>query len=141
VISGSELEEMDETAFGQAVSENSVFGRVAPALKARIVGALRDQGRYVAMVGDGANDVRALRAADVAVAMASGTATARAVAGIVLLNDSFEALIKGAKEATAVLGNAARLQTVHREKPVRLPTDIATNMLGWTSRSCPGTGP
>ena len=83
------------------------------------------------MVGDGANDVQALRTADVAVAMASGTATARAVAGIVLLNDSFEALIRGTREATAVLGNAARLSKLFLAKSIyAYLLIVATNMLG-----------
>ena len=95
------------------------------------MGELRKQGHFVAMVGDGANDVQALRTADVAVAMASGTSTARAVAGIVLLNDSFEALIKGAKEATAVLGNAARLSKLFIAKSLyAYLLIVATNMLG-----------
>ena len=130
MISGAELEGLDPTAFAVAVDHNSVFGRIAPALKARIVTSLREQGHFVAMVGDGANDVQALRAADVAVAMASGTATARAVAGIVLLNDSFSALIRGAKEATAVLGNAARLSKLFIAKSLyAYLLIVATNML------------
>jgi len=130
-VSGAEIESLEGDAFGAMVADNSVFGRVAPALKARIVSTLRDQGHYVAMVGDGANDVQALRAADVAVAMASGTSTARAVAGIVLLNDSFEALIRGAKEATAVLGNAARLSKLFIAKSLyAYLLIVATNMLG-----------
>jgi cation-transporting P-type ATPase E len=131
VISGAELSSMGPEAFSEAVAGYSVFGRITPALKAQIVAELRDQGHFVAMVGDGANDVQALRAADVAVAMASGTATARAVAGIVLLNDSFEALIKGAKEATAVLGNAARLSKLFIAKSLyAYLLIVATNMLG-----------
>jgi cation-transporting ATPase E len=130
VISGLELEGLDEKAFAVAVDHNTVFGRIAPAQKAQIVGALRAQGHFVAMVGDGANDVQALRTADVAVAMASGTATARAVAGIVLLQDSFAALIRGAKEATAVLGNAARLSKLFIAKSFYAYVLIfATNML------------
>ncbi|MGI8926282.1 MAG: HAD-IC family P-type ATPase [Tepidiformaceae bacterium] len=130
-VSGAELEPLPPDAFAAAVRENSVFGRISPALKARIVSTLREQGHYVTMVGDGANDVQALRAADVAVAMASGTATARAVAGIVLLNDSFEALIRGAKEATAVLGNAARLSKLFIAKSIyAYILIVATNMLG-----------
>jgi cation-transporting ATPase E len=83
------------------------------------------------MCGDGANDVQALRAADVAVAMASGTGTTRAVAGIILLNDSFEALIRGTKEATAVLGNAARLSKLFIAKSLyAFLIIVATNMLG-----------
>ncbi|MCZ2108837.1 MAG: HAD-IC family P-type ATPase [Dehalococcoidia bacterium] len=131
VISGVELDAMDEDEFREAVQANSVFGRITPALKARIVTELREQGHFVAMCGDGANDVQALRAADVAVAMASGTATARAVAGIVLLNDSFEALIRGTKEATAVLGNAARLSKLFIAKSLyAYILIVATNMLG-----------
>jgi cation-transporting ATPase E len=131
VVAGAAIEGFDGQEFDGAVASNSVFGRVTPALKARIVTSLRNQGHFVAMVGDGANDVQALRAADVAVAMASGTATARAVAGIVLLNDSFEALIRGAKEATVVLGNAARLSKLFIAKSLyAYLLIIATNMLG-----------
>lgn len=130
VISGAELEGLDETAFAVAVDYNTVFGRIAPAQKAQIVAALRSQKHFVAMVGDGANDVQALRTADVAVAMASGTSTARAVAGIVLLNDSFSALIRGAKEATAVLGNTARLSKLFIAKSIYAYILIfSTNML------------
>lgn len=131
IVSGAEIEPLEGEAFRAAVEANSVFGRVTPALKARIVVALRERGHFVAMVGDGANDVQALRASDVAVSMASGTATTRAVAGIVLLNDSFEALIRGTKEATAVLGNAARLSKLFLAKSMYAYLIIvATNMLG-----------
>jgi cation-transporting ATPase E len=131
VVAGADLEPLEGRAFADAVEANSVFGRVTPALKARIVTALRDRGHFVAMCGDGANDVQALRAADVAVAMASGTATTRAVAGIVLLNDSFEALIRGTKEATAVLGNAARLSKLFLAKSIYAYLIIvATSLLG-----------
>lgn len=131
VVAGAEIEPLEGEAFRAAVEVNSVFGRVTPALKARIVEALKERGHFVAMVGDGANDVQALRMADVAVSMASGTATTRAVAGIVLLNDSFEALIRGTKEATAVLGNAARLSKLFLAKSIYAYLIIvATNMLG-----------
>jgi len=130
-ISGAELAALSPEEFAEAIETNSVFGRIAPAQKAEIVHGLRKNGHFVAMVGDGANDVQALRAADVAVAMASGTATARAVAGVVLLNDSFEALIRGAKEATAVLGNAARMSKLFIAKSLyAFLLIVATNMLG-----------
>jgi len=131
VVAGAQIEPLQGEAFNRAVEEHSVFGRVSPALKARIVTALRENGHFVAMCGDGANDVQALRAADVAVAMESGTATTRGVAGIVLLNDSFEALIRGAQEATAVLGNTARLSKLFLAKSLyAYLLIIATNMLG-----------
>ncbi|MEX2081637.1 MAG: HAD-IC family P-type ATPase, partial [Dehalococcoidia bacterium] len=131
VVAGSEIEDLDDEAFSRAVEANSVFGRTSPALKARIIQALVARGHFVAMVGDGANDVQALRAADVAVAMASGTSTARAVAGIVLQNDSFEAFVRGTKEAQAVLGNSARLSKLFIAKSFYAYLIIvATNMLG-----------
>ena len=131
IVAGTDIEHLEDEAFGAMVERTSVFGRITPALKARIVTALRENGHFVAMCGDGANDVQALRAADVAVAMASGTGTTRAVAGIILLNDSFEALIRGAKEATAVLGNAARLSKLFIAKSLYAYLIIvATNMLG-----------
>jgi cation-transporting ATPase E len=131
IVAGTDIEHLGDEAFGAMVERTSVFGRITPALKARIVAALRENGHFVAMCGDGANDVQALRAADVAVAMASGTGTTRAVAGIILLNDSFEALIRGAKEATAVLGNAARLSKLFIAKSLYAYLIIvATNMLG-----------
>lgn len=130
LISGDELEKLSPGEFEDAAERYSVFGRISPQQKAELVVALRKRKHFVAMVGDGANDVRALRAADVAVAMASGTSTARAVAGIVLMNDSFEALIQGAKEATSVLGNAARLSKLFIAKSMyAFLLIVATNML------------
>ncbi len=109
LITGSALERLNESEFADAVEENSVFGRIAPQQKEKIVAALQDNGHFVAMVGDGANDVRALRQADVGVAMESGANTAKGVASIVLRNDSFEALVKGSAIAQSVLGNASQL--------------------------------
>lgn len=129
--SGADLEALDDAALDEAVAHTMVFGRVAPALKQRIVESLKRQGHFVAMVGDGANDVLALRSADVAVAMASGAAIARGVAGIVLLKDSFTALIRGTREATFILGNTERLAKLFIAKGVYAYVLIlATNLLG-----------
>ncbi len=117
-ISGTDLGKLEGEQFEEAVASHSIFGRISPQQKQGIVESLREQGRFVAMVGDGANDVHALRAADIAVAMESGTSTARGVAGIVLVRDSFSALIRGAQEATFVLGNSARLSKLFVTKSV-----------------------
>lgn len=131
VIAGAKLETLEGEAFADAVEAHSVFGRISPERKRAIVEALRERGRFVAMVGDGANDVHALRAADIAVAMESGASTARGVAGIVLLRDSFAALIRGAREATFVLGNSARLSKLFLAKSIYAYLLIfATNLLG-----------
>jgi len=109
VISGAELELLNEEAFSEAVEEHSIFGRIAPEQKQNIVKVLKERQHYVAMIGDGANDVRALREADVAVAMESGTGTARAVSGIILREDSFAAFIRATAVAQSILGNTSQL--------------------------------
>ena len=130
-ITGPQLRVMTEERLDEAVARSTVFGRVQPEDKARIVESLKRRGHFVAMVGDGANDVQALQRADVAVAMASGTAIARSVAGIVLLEDSFAALIRGTREATFVLGNTLRLSKLFLAKSVYAYLLIlVTNMLG-----------
>jgi cation-transporting ATPase E len=130
-ISGIELEKMTPAQFAEAVDKNMVFGRIAPQQKAEIIRALKDRGHFVAMVGDGANDVHALRNADVGVSMASGTATARAVSGFVLLNDSFDAFLAAIREARNVLGNSARLGKLFVTKSLySYVIIVATSLLG-----------
>ncbi|WP_369137416.1 HAD-IC family P-type ATPase [Modestobacter versicolor] len=85
--------ELTDPELDAVLATSSVFGRVAPEQKERVVVALRRQGRYVAMVGDGVNDARALKAAQIGVAMASGSAVTRDVADIVLTEDSLAALV------------------------------------------------
>jgi len=92
VISGQELAEMDETQFAQAAETFNVFGRISPDQKAKLVQKLRLAGRYVAMIGDGVNDLLSLKQANLAIAMESGSKATRGVADIVLLKDSFAAL-------------------------------------------------
>ncbi len=92
VIAGSDLEQMDEAQLTQIVEETTVFGRVTPQQKERLVQALRSCHSYVAMIGDGVNDLLSLKQADLAIAMESGSQATRGIADIVLLNDSFAAL-------------------------------------------------
>ena len=92
LISGLELAGMSDADFGQTAEDHDVFGRVTPDQKERLVGALRARGHYVAMIGDGVNDVISLKKANVAIAMQGGSQAARGVADMVLLKDSFAAL-------------------------------------------------
>ena len=71
LVSGLDLQQMSADEFAQAAREGDIFGRITPAQKERLVQALRDAGHYVAMVGDGVNDVLALKRANLAVAMAA----------------------------------------------------------------------
>ena len=91
-VSGLELAGMDDAEFARAADEASIFGRITPQQKERLVRALRDQGQYVAMIGDGVNDVLSLKQAHLGIAMESGSQATRSVADIVLLGDSFGAL-------------------------------------------------
>jgi cation-transporting ATPase E len=102
-VSGADLEGLDEPAFDARVARTTVFGRVAPEQKERVVASLRRQGRYVAMIGDGVNDARALKCAQVGVAMRSGSAVTRDVADIVLVGDSFAALLPAQHEGRRII--------------------------------------
>jgi cation-transporting ATPase E len=83
---------MDQAQFDQTALNRTVFGRITPEQKAELVKSLRRQGRYVAMTGDGVNDVLSLKQANLAIAMESGSKATRGVADIVLRKDSFGAL-------------------------------------------------
>ena len=92
VVSGLELEKMDPIQFNATAQECTVFGRVTPEQKSRLVQCLREEGSYVAMTGDGVNDVLSLKQANLSIAMESGSQITRSVADIILLEDSFAAL-------------------------------------------------
>jgi len=99
----------DTAELGRLALAHAVIGRVSPEDKRRIVAALRDCGRYVAMVGDGVNDVPALKAARLAIAQGSGTQMARSVADVVLVNGRFEAVPAMVEEGRRILRNVQRV--------------------------------
>lgn len=92
VVSGLDFDDMDENELDTVVGDAMIFGRIGPQQKERLVRLFRRQGHYVAMIGDGVNDVLSLKQAHLGVAMESGSAAARGVADVVLLNDTFAAL-------------------------------------------------
>ncbi|MFY1677544.1 MULTISPECIES: cation-translocating P-type ATPase [unclassified Streptomyces] len=100
------------------LDEGTVFGRVTPRQKRDMVGALQARGHTVAMTGDGVNDVLALKDADIGVAMGSGSEATRAVAQIVLLNNSFATLPSVVAEGRRVIGNITRVATLFLVKTV-----------------------
>ncbi|PZV11181.1 MAG: haloacid dehalogenase [Leptolyngbya sp.] len=93
-VSGQELAAMDEALFTQTADESTIFGRITPEQKARLVRSLQSRNHYVAMMGDGVNDVLSLKQANVGIAMESGSQATRGVADIVLLKDAFGSLPK-----------------------------------------------
>ena len=94
---------------GAAMESTAVFGRVTPHQKRAMVGALQANGRTVAMTGDGVNDVLALKDADMGIAMGSGSAASRAVAELVILDDSFATLPRVVDEGRKVINNVERV--------------------------------
>ena len=109
LVSGPLLQPMDDAAFAMAASANLVFGRITPQQKERLVRALRAGGSYVAMIGDGVNDVLSLKAADVGVAMQSGSGVARSVADLVLINDSFASLVPAVVEGQRIVNGMVHI--------------------------------
>ncbi|MFE7896153.1 HAD-IC family P-type ATPase [Streptomyces sp. NPDC057424] len=108
----------EQDGMADALDEGTVFGRVTPQQKRNMVGALQSRGHTVAMTGDGVNDVLALKDADIGVAMGSGSEATRAVAQIVLLNNSFATLPSVVAEGRRVIGNITRVATLFLVKTV-----------------------
>ncbi|MEW2124620.1 cation-translocating P-type ATPase [Streptomyces sp. NPDC087866] len=108
----------DTDAMATVMEENAVFGRVTPQQKREMVAALQSRGHTVAMTGDGVNDVLALKDADIGVSMGSGSEATRAVAQIVLLNNSFATLPSVVAEGRRVIGNITRVATLFLTKTV-----------------------
>lgn len=108
----------EQDGMAEALDGGTVFGRVTPQQKRTMVGALQTRGHTVAMTGDGVNDVLALKDADIGVAMGSGSEATRAVAQIVLLNNSFATLPSVVAEGRRVIGNITRVATLFLVKTV-----------------------
>ncbi len=111
-LPGSQAELID------LVQRASIFGRVSPEQKRALVKALKAAGHTVAMVGDGVNDVLALKEADLGIAMGGGTSAARAVAACVLLDGSFDGVPAVLAEGRRVIGNVERLASLFFTKTV-----------------------
>ena len=101
-VTGADLDALDDLRLERLVEETTIFGRITPGQKERIVEALRRRHHYVAMIGDGVNDVLSLKQAQLGIAMQSGSQATRGVADLILLHDSFAALPLAVREGQRI---------------------------------------
>lgn len=111
VISGEFLEKLNDSELRELVKTVSVYARVSPDHKLRIVNALKKNGEVVAMTGDGLNDSPALKAADIGICLGSGTEVAKETADIVLLDDNFSVIVSAVRQGRIIFDNIRKSLT------------------------------
>lgn len=109
ILTGRDIDQLSPEDLDRLIMEASVFARMSPEHKLRIVESLQRNGQVVAMTGDGVNDAPAIRKADVGIAMgSSGTDIAKSAAGIVLGEDQFDSIVDGVRTGRSIIGNIRR---------------------------------
>src|SRR3954470_19242916 len=117
VVEGPDLPD-DRAGLADAAERNTIFCRISPDQKKALVSALAEQGRFTAMIGDGVNDVPALKQARLAVAMGSGSQVTKGIADIVLLRDQFAMLPRAVSEGRRIARNIHRLGRLYVTKTI-----------------------
>ena len=121
----------DPAQLAAVARDGTVFARLTPDNKRALIGALTGHGAYVAMIGDGVNDVPAMKRARLAVALGSGTQLAKSVADSVLVTDRFGAIPDAVGEGRRIIGNVQRVAKLFMTKSVFAAFVLATFGL-WT---------
>lgn len=111
VLMGTDIERMTDVELLSALQTHSVFARVLPLQKMRMAKVLKDAGEVVAMTGDGINDAPALKAADIGVALGSGTEVAKEASDLVLIHDSFSIIVSAIEEGRRIMDNLKKMVT------------------------------
>ncbi|MGD9572771.1 MAG: HAD-IC family P-type ATPase [Thermoleophilia bacterium] len=124
-VSGADLPE-DPEALGDVTETTAVYGRITPEQKRSLVRAMTARGRYVAMTGDGVNDVLALKEARLGIAMGQGSQIAKGVAGLVLLTNSFATVPRAVREGRRIIRNTHRVAKLFVAKSVYSAVVLAT---------------
>jgi cation-transporting ATPase E/undecaprenyl-diphosphatase len=124
-IAGPDLPE-DDDALGTVAERTTVFGRVQPEQKKRLVASLTARGRYDAMVGDGVNDVLALKEARLSMAMGNGSQMAKGVSDFVLLSNKFSTVPEALEQGRRIIRNTHRVAKLFVTKSVYAAVLLAT---------------
>ena len=110
VITGEELEFcIDDEEFDECIKNKKVFARVTPLQKLKIVESLQRMGEFVAVTGDGVNDAPAIKAANIGVAMGSGTDVAKETANMIIIDDNFTSIVAGIEEGRNAYSNIRKI--------------------------------
>jgi Ca2+-transporting ATPase len=108
-MSGSDIDRLGDSELTECVAHTSVFGRITPEQKLRLVNALQSRGHIVAMTGDGVNDGPALKTADIGIAMGvAGTEVARDASDMILTDDNFATIVAAVEEGRGVFDNLTK---------------------------------
>lgn len=145
-MSGAELDRIDESELAKAIRGVTVFARVTPEHKVRIVKAFQAAGEVVAMTGDGVNDAPALKTADIGCAMGQGgTEVAKAAADMILTDDNFSTIVGAVREGRGIYenikkaahflisSNIGEIITIFTASLLRLPTPLLPIQLLWVN--------
>ncbi len=134
VITGSELNKISDEEFENRIAEFSVYARVSPEHKVRIVNAWKKRGKVVAMTGDGVNDAPAIKAADIGIGMGiTGTDVAKGVSNMVLADDNFATIVIAVEEGRKIYGNIRKaIQFLLSSNLGEILTLFVATMLNWT---------
>ena len=113
IISGPELEALPDSELDEVVLKTNIFGRMKPENKEKVIEVLKRNSKYVAMIGDGVNDVKPIKSAQVGIALESGSGAARGVADMILVDDNFSALPKALVEGRRTISGIRDILKVY----------------------------